>query len=703
MGVSPHLFGLSSDESNKDRCQLTNNLTYQLVSTLGAFYLPLIVMCIIYWKIFQSAKFRIRSKGLNSSTTGASNKSVSKAKRHGRQNNHSSYNHLSNNNGVKEIKSEKTNTNSGKCIQLEHSSSLNKLNNETSFVDNNDKQINVISHISDKNKSNRNNSLKAELPPTTIIIDNGDNSTRKKVSISFKQSAKIIHDHSSTSSSTSSSSSASSLSSPSSLSPIPVVPKTPSAARTNLKKIIFKNKFLIKHVALLQEKSVSTKKLPLENKDLGVTEDHTKSSQDEIRLEIIDKDPKLIENQKPDSQISEKNETSGQSNMKIIVSNNTPTKEEISDDKNLDPNPKCIRKRASNDNTAYLLITDNSPNSNTMTAKSQTIVFVSNQSNACDNNKENNELNSSQKQSIKQLAMCKDSTLNDLNQSELLNLKTEYALSEYDILGSSNWSIEYKVSKEDENETLPKRDVSKISFESENNKNKIRKISFKESLKEEKKDSQCSINKMVTKTDQSEKVMPISTSITTSIPSSEVTERSVSTQTTRGSLSKHKFKKDSIKLNLNKKSSLAKPSEDLAQSPDKVIKKISVLEEATPVPNSPTAVAFTMNSKSKPIADLMRKKAKIDIRRERKAAKTLGVIMTCFIVCWLPFFVMQILFSICKDCYITILIEKSGMVTILTWSGYCNSLLNPVIYTIFSPDFRSAFAKILFGKYHLKR
>jgi 5-hydroxytryptamine receptor 1 len=41
----------------------------------------------------------------------------------------------------------------------------------------------------------------------------------------------------------------------------------------------------------------------------------------------------------------------------------------------------------------------------------------------------------------------------------------------------------------------------------------------------------------------------------------------------------------------------------------------------------------------------------------------------------------------------------SPIVTILLWLGYLNSLFNPVIYTIFSPDFRNAFSKILFGKY----
>ena len=103
------------------------------------------------------------------------------------------------------------------------------------------------------------------------------------------------------------------------------------------------------------------------------------------------------------------------------------------------------------------------------------------------------------------------------------------------------------------------------------------------------------------------------------------------------------------------------------------------------------------------ITNILKKRQKIDIKRERKAAKTLGVIMSCFILCWLPFFLMQIFFAVCKECYITNLLEKSPLVTVLTWCGYLNSLLNPIIYTIFSPDFRSAFKKILFGKYSKKR
>jgi hypothetical protein len=71
MAMSPHITGLSADPNVDGICKLTDNLTFQIVTTLTAFYLPLFVMCIIYWKIFQSAKFRIRKKAFNQKITNA--------------------------------------------------------------------------------------------------------------------------------------------------------------------------------------------------------------------------------------------------------------------------------------------------------------------------------------------------------------------------------------------------------------------------------------------------------------------------------------------------------------------------------------------------------------------------------------------------------------------------------------------------------
>lgn len=85
-------------------------------------------------------------------------------------------------------------------------------------------------------------------------------------------------------------------------------------------------------------------------------------------------------------------------------------------------------------------------------------------------------------------------------------------------------------------------------------------------------------------------------------------------------------------------------------------------------------------------------------KRERKAAKTLAVVTGAFIVCWLPFFIMALIASSCENCNIS-----KNVMTFTLWLGYLNSTLNPIIYTIFSPEFRAAFKKILFGNQKRKR
>lgn len=86
------------------------------------------------------------------------------------------------------------------------------------------------------------------------------------------------------------------------------------------------------------------------------------------------------------------------------------------------------------------------------------------------------------------------------------------------------------------------------------------------------------------------------------------------------------------------------------------------------------------------------KKESLEAKRERKAAKTLAIITGAFVVCWLPFFIMALLMPLCEACYI-----NDYMQSFFLWLGYFNSTLNPVIYTIFSPEFRQAFKRILCG------
>ncbi|KAL0121399.1 hypothetical protein PUN28_006723 [Cardiocondyla obscurior] len=77
-------------------------------------------------------------------------------------------------------------------------------------------------------------------------------------------------------------------------------------------------------------------------------------------------------------------------------------------------------------------------------------------------------------------------------------------------------------------------------------------------------------------------------------------------------------------------------------------------------------------------------------RAEHKAARTLGIIMGAFLLCWLPFFIWYLTTSLCEACYC-----PDTVVSVLFWIGYFNSALNPLIYAYFNRDFRDAFKDTL--------
>lgn len=87
-----------------------------------------------------------------------------------------------------------------------------------------------------------------------------------------------------------------------------------------------------------------------------------------------------------------------------------------------------------------------------------------------------------------------------------------------------------------------------------------------------------------------------------------------------------------------------------------------------------------------------RQRRRIARAKERRATLILGLIMASFILAWLPFFVLYVLEALCRSACD---IGATGF-AIAFWLGYCNSALNPIIYTIFNRDFRRAFRKILF-------
>ncbi|XP_054466178.1 adrenoceptor beta 3a [Anoplopoma fimbria] len=83
-----------------------------------------------------------------------------------------------------------------------------------------------------------------------------------------------------------------------------------------------------------------------------------------------------------------------------------------------------------------------------------------------------------------------------------------------------------------------------------------------------------------------------------------------------------------------------------------------------------------------------RRPSRLMLVKEHKALKTLGIIMGTFTVCWLPFFVANIINAFERR------IPPEWIFRLLNWLGYINSGLNPIIYCR-SPEFRTAFKSLL--------
>ncbi|XP_070571479.1 histamine H3 receptor-like [Ptychodera flava] len=74
--------------------------------------------------------------------------------------------------------------------------------------------------------------------------------------------------------------------------------------------------------------------------------------------------------------------------------------------------------------------------------------------------------------------------------------------------------------------------------------------------------------------------------------------------------------------------------------------------------------------------------------KHKKAAKTLAVLVSVFVVCWAPYYVYSILVIFCEECF-----DENAweVVNYLLW---CNSTLNPLLYALTNTRIRNNFLRM---------
>lgn len=85
--------------------------------------------------------------------------------------------------------------------------------------------------------------------------------------------------------------------------------------------------------------------------------------------------------------------------------------------------------------------------------------------------------------------------------------------------------------------------------------------------------------------------------------------------------------------------------------------------------------------------------------RELRVAKTVSMVIGLFVLCWSPFFLVNMVWVFC-GCGSTL---PAWPIHLSKLMHYSNSAMNFFVYAVTSPDFRNYFLKVLCSKYYARK
>ena len=144
--------------------------------------------------------------------------------------------------------------------------------------------------------------------------------------------------------------------------------------------------------------------------------------------------------------------------------------------------------------------------------------------------------------------------------------------------------------------------------------------------------------------------------------------------------------KDAIAVNFrSERDALNEETSGIASSPTSSVRAISIGKRS----------CDRLTDSHKP-----RRSSGLQIMKQLKATKTLAIVVGVFILSWFPFFAIFLTFQYCKDCFAEENISpqlKTAIVIIFVYVlPVSNSAANPIIYTCFNKEFRTAFVRVFY-------